>query len=165
MSNENSLDFMKDCIQKGAWRSFGDNTVKHTKDVISNVLKNKGADDGTIQFIGEFLDSKEGEAIVAALLAALLHFGPEYIPMVPDQIKTDPRIKRLAKEYGVKAGAEGMNVVYNELQQIVIPIFSKLMLDMQKLPKTRVEEEEEMKVENDKEEEECKKSPTIRTNS
>jgi uncharacterized protein YjbI with pentapeptide repeats len=131
---ETALDFAKTCLHDGMWRSVGDNTVKHAKDVICTVLKNKGADDGTMSFVGELLDSKEGEAAIAGFLAALLHFGPQYIPMIPEQIKSDPRVARLAKEYGTKASAEGMTIVYKELTELALPIFAKLATDLASLP-------------------------------
>jgi len=147
MTEQNSaIDFAKQCLHDGMWRSVGDNTVTHAKDVICKVLRNKGADDGTMAFIGALLDSKEGEAAVAGLLAALLHFGPQYMP-VPEAIKADPRVKRLAKEYGTKASAEGMTLVYKELMTVALPVFAQLATDLQSLPpleqeQTRIADEE-----------------------
>jgi hypothetical protein len=138
-------DFLKGVAKDGMWRSVGDNTVSTTKNIISNVLKNKGADDGTLQFVGHMLDSKEGEALVAGILCGLLFFGPQYIPAIPDQIKTDSRIQRLAQEFGEKAFSDGMSIITKELMDVAGPIFSQLMSDLSSLPevKTRVDEQEE----------------------
>ena len=138
MTQQPTNSFFKECLHDGMWRSIGDNTVKHTKDIICATLKKKGADNTTLQFAGEFLDSKEGEAVVSLILAALLHYGPAHLPGLPDQIRTDPRVARLAKEYGTKASAEGMTIVYTELMQFAAPIFANLMQSMATLPPTNV---------------------------
>lgn len=153
---DTALSFAKECLHDGMWRSVGDNTVTHAKDVICNVLRSKGADDSTMTFIGDLLDSKEGEAAVAGFLAALLHFGPQYMPMIPESIKNDPRVKRLAKEYGTKATSEGMTLVYKELLAIALPVFAQLAKDLQSLPPvehTRIETETTEAIETEETEE------------
>jgi hypothetical protein len=106
-------------------------------------LKSKGANDKTLLFIAKFLDTKEGEVLIAAFLASLLHFGPKHIPMLPDKLRTDPRVSRLAKELGVKATADGMTAIYKELEQLVTPLFEQLVTDMKNLPEEKVRVKEE----------------------
>jgi hypothetical protein len=76
--------------------------------------------------------------LIAAFLASLLHFGPKHIPMLPDKLRTDPRVSRLAKELGVKATADGMTAIYKELEQLVTPLFEQLVTDMKNLPEEKV---------------------------
>ena len=124
MSKPSFTEIMKSNAASAAYRVAATQSVNVIKSAILTVMRNKGADGGSVQAFSAFLDTEYGSAMIGFAVGS----GLRYIPQLGD----DPRIVRLAEELSIGGMATFGNAVVGEAMQHVLPALTEILKSLPK---------------------------------
>lgn len=120
--NTPAIDFkemMKADLEAGMYRAAGDQTVEIMRKAISRLLAEKSGNNENLKVIEEVLGSKAGEAVVAMASGLMLTYAPV--------VGQDPRAVRLAEQLRQKGFAEGMNMMFMLMMEVIGPALKEVV--------------------------------------
>lgn len=121
---EQALTQAKSEMAEAAWRGSADEMAKGFKEGLIAMMKDQGADDGTLAFITKFLETPAGTAAVKEVLGHSL-------PHAPFGIGEDLRVQKVSKEFRIQGYQGTMQLFLAMAMKYFLPAIQRAM---EKLP-------------------------------
>jgi hypothetical protein len=130
------MEKAKERGESALYRTISKKVTRGTKQGFLKMLKSKGADDGTLQWFGGFINTELGESILSIMIGV----GLEQVgPRIPG-IGNNEKISRLAEEFQIEGGAVAIDAVTAEFMQFFGPVFIDAVASLKEGERARVEE-------------------------